>query len=116
MGKNEIEDSEMPQTGASKFLKGIDVKGKIVQATIEAVGESTFESNGESKSVRTLDVDLGKDGVKSFSLNKTNIATLVAAYGRGVQNWVGKRINLTSTVKNNPKTGQPTDSIMIIAG
>ncbi|MGI0060711.1 MAG: hypothetical protein ACREBJ_13185 [Nitrosotalea sp.] len=114
MANNEIQDSEMPQQGASKFLKGIDVKGKLVPATIKAVGQSTFQSDGESKTVRTLDVEVGKD-IKTFSLNKTNIQTMVEAFGKNVDSWVNKKITLTSTQKTNPKNGASVDSIMIVA-
>lgn len=114
MSGNEIEDSELPQQGASKFLKGADVKGKLVRATVKSVGNSTFETDGETKSVRTLEVQIGND-VKSFSLNKTNVSNMASAFGRNVTNWVGKTITLTSTQKTNPKTGQAVDSIIIVA-
>jgi hypothetical protein len=108
---DEIQADEMPQQN-NKYLKGSDLVGKFLKAKIVSTGETIFK--GQEKPVRNLTVEM--DGREtSFTLNKTNIATLVQAYGKSTKNWIGKTVQLTSTKKTNPTTGQLADSIVVIA-
>ncbi len=112
MQTDEIADEELPSLNTSKYLKGSELQGKLQKATIVGVGQNTFQ---DGRTVRQLTVRIGTDE-KIFSLNKTNTSLLAQNYGRNTRSWIGKSIGLTSTKRNNPKTGQLVDAIVIVAG
>jgi len=104
-----ISDEELP---ASNILKGSEVVGKFVEATISAVG--TFQLK-DGSTARTLIVPV--NGVeKSFILNRSNKGALVEAYGKNTKDWVGKHIRITSVKRLNPKTGVQVDGILVLPG
>ena len=108
MNENELEETDLPQSGNSQFLKAKDIKGKVVPAKITNVSRTTFQ-NGEAGI--NLYVELGKEE-KIIGLNKTRRKALNDAYGKKFADWVGKSIQLTTTV--TAYQGSSFDSIVII--
>jgi hypothetical protein len=49
----------------------------------------------------------GVDDLKPLLLNKTNRQRLVAAWGKRVVEWMGRRVVLLTVRTTNPKTGEP---------
>jgi hypothetical protein len=111
--EDQIGPDELPKK-TSSFIRGSDLVGKIVKATIAKTGTTTFS---DGRRARTLYVVLdGESDEKSFSLNKNNTTILAAAYGAKVSNWTGKKISLTATQVNHPITKQQVAGILVVAG
>ena len=109
---DEISTDEFPRKSSS-ILRGSDVAGKVIRATIMKTGSTTFS---DGRRVRTLYVTVaGEKEEKSFALNRGNTQTLAQAYGSKTAAWVGKTVQLTTTKANNPQTKTQVDSILVIA-
>jgi hypothetical protein len=80
----------------STYLNAAGLGGKEIRDTISRVSAVEFD-RGESKLVVALD----KDG-RGVILNRTNLETIVAAYGPETDDWVGKPV----VVRAEPTTFQ----------
>ena len=93
---------DMTKYASSSFIKVDDLVGGPEGKVIIAIAEGKYE-----KPVLTLD-----DGRK-FSLNATNISTLIKALGPNDKDWIGKRIELSAgTTRFN---GRDTPSVLVRA-
>jgi hypothetical protein len=82
---------DMSRYASSSFIKVDDLADGPEQKVITEVGEGRYE-----KPVATFD-----DGSK-LSLNGTNVGTLIRAFGKNDQDWIGQRIELyTGTLRYN---------------
>lgn len=109
---DEISDEELPSqnTGAT-YLKGAEIAGKVVDATITEVTELKTFSDGRKG--RSLVVDI-RGTPRMVGLNKKNMATLVSAFGKRYTDWVGKQISIGTTKVTNPSTGVMTDGLVLL--
>ena len=79
----------------SNWLKAEDIKGKNVKAVISSVGATHFEANGDKPAQDKAHLKFeGRE--KGVILNATNTRTLITAYGKDSDKWVGKEIGLTT--------------------
>ena len=79
----------------SNWLKAEDIKGKNVKAVISSVGATHFEANGDKPAQDKAHLKFeGRE--KGVILNATNTRTLIAAYGKDGEKWVGREIGLTT--------------------
>ena len=74
---------DMSRYASSSFIKVDDLADGPERKVIADIGEGRFE-----KPVATFD-----DGSK-LSLNGTNVSTLIRAFGKNDQDWIGQRIEL----------------------
>jgi hypothetical protein len=94
--------ADMSRYASAGFVKLDDLADGPVQKVITKIGEGQWE-----KPVATFE-----DGSK-LSLNGTNVATLIRAFGKNDADWIGKRIELyAGTVRFN---GKDTDSVLVRA-
>jgi hypothetical protein len=94
--------ADMSKYASSSFIKVDDLVDGPEEKVIVAIAEGKYE-----KPVLTLD-----DGRK-FSLNGTNISTLIKALGPNDKDWLGKRIELSAgTARFN---GRDTPSVLVRA-
>jgi hypothetical protein len=75
--------TDMRKYAGSSFIKYGDVSEAPIQATIVKVAEGKYGKP-----------DLLLESGEHFGLNATNVKTLIAAYGRNDQDWIGERIEL----------------------
>ena len=74
---------DMSRYASSSFIKVDDLADGSERKVIAEIGEGRFE-----KPVATFD-----DGSK-LSLNGTNVGTLIRAFGKNDQDWIGQRVEL----------------------
>ena len=75
--------ADMSKYASSSFIKVDDLADGSERKVIAEIGEGRFE-----KPVATFD-----DGSK-LSLNGTNVGTLIRAFGKNDQDWIGQRVEL----------------------
>jgi hypothetical protein len=75
--------ADMSRYASASFIKADDLTGGPEQKVITEIGEGRYE-----KPVATFD-----DGSK-LSLNGTNVSTLIRAFGKNDEDWVGQKIEL----------------------
>jgi hypothetical protein len=75
--------ADMSRYASSSFIKVDDLADGPEQKVITEIGEGRYE-----KPVATFD-----DGSK-LSLNGTNVSTLIRAFGKNDEDWVGQKIEL----------------------
>ena len=114
---NIVGDEELPKPKNESILRGADVKkmGPLLKASIVSSEMFTFPSGDTARKLTISYKNGGTSYTKNFTLNKTNVKTLVDAYGKDTDEWVGESITLTTSEKNNPETGDVVDSIVVIA-
>src|SRR5690606_32506139 len=79
----------------SNWLKAEEIKGKNVKAVIKEVGATHFEANGDKPAQDKAHLKFeGRE--KGVILNATNTKTLIAAYGKDSEKWIGREIGLTT--------------------
>jgi hypothetical protein len=74
---------DMSKYAGSSFIKVDDLVGGPVQKVIASIEEGRYE-----KPVVTFE-----DGSK-LSLNGTNVGTLIRAFGKNAEDWIGQRIEI----------------------
>ena len=79
----------------SDWLRADDIEGKNVKVVIESVGEIHFDATDKqaAQDKGTLRFVGHKKGMV---LNTTNAKTLIKAYGKDSDKWVGKEIGLNT--------------------
>ncbi len=92
---------DMTKYAGSTFIKVEDLAGGSLRKTIADVEEGKFE-----KPVATF-----RDGPK-LSLNKTNVRTLIRAFGDDSSDWIDRFVELyVGTVSD--KNGEPMPSVLV---
>jgi hypothetical protein len=80
----------------SKYLYAIDLKGRSVGLTIEAVEGATVISDG-AKDRKPIVYFRESKARKGLLLNRTNARTIADLYGMNTEGWIGKRVTLFPT-------------------
>jgi hypothetical protein len=93
----------------SKYLRGADLIGKEVTATIKHVIANEFTSD-DGRKVRKPVIEF-TNGTKALVLNRTNIAGLSAMYGDDMDRWAGKKVTLHPD--RVPYRGRIVDTIRV---
>ena len=79
----------------SNDLKAADFVGKNFKVKIASVEERHYEArNGQPAADKAALHFEGKE--KTLVLNKTNTKTLINAYGKDSENWIGQEIGLST--------------------
>jgi hypothetical protein len=76
----------------SKYMRGADLIGKEITATIKGVTAGEFTADDGRKHRKPV-VEFN-DGVKPLVLNRTNTASLAAMFSDNMEKWAGKKILL----------------------
>ena len=77
-----------------KYLKAADIEGKIIRVKIASVSLVEFKNdNGEQETKPALAL-AGKE--KQVVCNPSSVKTLMAAYGKNSDGWIGKDIQLST--------------------
>jgi len=82
----------------SKYLKAADLQGKSIKATISYVELVKFEDDKGEKTKPCLQLE-GKD--KMVVCNATTVTELSEAYGWDSDDWLGKKIGLSTHFYEN---------------
>ena len=90
----------MTEYSASSFIGVNDVRQGPLQAAIADVEMGNF-----GKPILKL------DNGDNFSLNKTNVRTLIRAYGEDSRDWVGCRVEFS--VGQIEYQGQKTETVLV---
>jgi hypothetical protein len=77
-----------------KYLKAADIEGKIIKVKIAAVSLVEFKNDGGDPETKPALALAGKE--KQVVCNPSSVKTLIAAYGRSSDAWVGKDIQLST--------------------
>lgn len=79
----------------SNYLRGAEIKGKLVTVTIDRLEprHELKDSNGKSSFKPVL---YFKNATKGLVLNKTNAMVIASLHGSAIEDWYGKDISLTT--------------------
>ena len=91
----------MIKYAGSTFIKVDDLASGTLRKTIAEVEEGKFE-----KPVITFE-----DGLK-LSLNKTNVRTLIRAFGQDSNDWISRLVDLYAGTVSD-KNGEPIASVLV---